>query len=93
MKTCLPLFLLFFFFLAPTLVKAQGKIAGRVLDNATNESLIGVNELPTEMINGVHSLHFSGAIDLGPEFDGLLAGLDEGSEEYVQMKAFFRAFC
>ena len=52
------------------------------------ESLTGVTELPTEVINGVRSLHYSGDIDLGPEFDGLLAGLDEGSEEYVQMKAF-----
>lgn len=53
------------------------------------ESLIGVIELPTETINGVRSLHYSGDIDLGPEFDELLAAFDESSEEYVQMKAFF----
>lgn len=52
------------------------------------ESLTGVTELPTEIINGVRSLHYSGNIDLGPEFDGLLAGLDPGSEEYRLMKAF-----
>lgn len=52
------------------------------------ESLVGVTELPTEMINGVSSLHFSGDIDLGPEFDELLAGADPGSEEYRMMKAF-----
>ncbi len=52
------------------------------------ESLVGVTELPMEKINGVSSLHFSGDIDLGPEFDGILAGLDAGSDEYAQMKAF-----
>lgn len=52
------------------------------------ESLIGVIELPTETINGVRSLHYSGDIDLGLEFDGLLAGIQPGTEEYRMMKAF-----
>lgn len=52
------------------------------------ESLVGVIELPKETINGVRSLHYSGEIDLGPEFDALLAGVDFDSEEYRQMKAF-----
>lgn len=52
------------------------------------ESLMGVSELPTETINGVRSLHYSGEIDLGSEFDALLASADLDSEEYRQMKAF-----